>query len=685
MNPKIRFLRASLIISLAFLSLQSCKVDSTEPEPTSTVSPIKSTVPARTVPVTLPASTPATTVVTSSPVVVQPAPQNDVPGSGYEFPMKTTFVSSGTISTVPTFNSVSIYFNTVNSHESREALVRYRKTGTSKWIQGHTLWFDARSNAADDLYRSPAGFGRQYRGSLVQVEASKEYDIQVALKPSGEIISTKVKTWSEEKPIKKKISITASSNQTLNITESGSEAGYILYEASPNVSIDVQRKELYNIYVNASYVIIRGFTLKNAMKHGIALSSTSRNVIIEKNDISRWGRVAPDAQSQLNNWGMNLDSAVSTIGKSNGAVTQLVIQNNRMHDPIPTSNNWEENRQDYDEFEQPRFSNGAPVMNPHPIGPQAISLTGTGGNHVIRFNAMYSSDPEKGTKFNDAIGGGGSNFTTGGAPGKDSDIYGNQISDTWDDGIESEGGNMNVRIWNNQIQRTYMSIAISPVAVGPMYVFRNIAGHTRRNPGDKKGGNFIKGQSRISTKKVRDPKDNTKVINVPDFIAGGGRVFVYHNTSIGQLNVGISRSNEQLLNYVTRNNILQGRETAIQGQVPLSGSVNALYPKFDQYFKGHYFNDFDHDLMFPGINLTESKEGLSNTPQVNYEKNREAMGIVGTPRYRGTAEAPFMLAPDSLGINAGTRIPNFNDTFVGSEPDMGAEEAGATPIKFGPR
>jgi hypothetical protein len=35
------------------------------------------------------------------------------------------------------------------------------------------------------------------------------------------------------------------------------------------------------------------------------------------------------------------------------------------------------------------------------------------------------------------------------------------------------------------------------------------------------------------------------------------------------------------------------------------------------------------------------------------------------------------------GVDRGVRIPNFNDNFSGSAPDIGAEEKGAPPLVFG--
>ena len=45
----------------------------------------------------------------------------------------------------------------------------------------------------------------------------------------------------------------------------------------------------------------------------------------------------------------------------------------------------------------------------------------------------------------------------------------------------------------------------------------------------------------------------------------------------------------------------------------------------------------------------------------------------------------FQLKPDGPTIDAGEVIPTVNDDFVGKGPDLGAHEAGATEMKYGPR
>ena len=45
----------------------------------------------------------------------------------------------------------------------------------------------------------------------------------------------------------------------------------------------------------ASYVIVRGLTLKNSAEHGIVLGDVD-HVVIEGCDISGWGKVASDTK-----------------------------------------------------------------------------------------------------------------------------------------------------------------------------------------------------------------------------------------------------------------------------------------------------------------------------------------------------------------------------------------------------
>jgi predicted TPR repeat methyltransferase len=43
------------------------------------------------------------------------------------------------------------------------------------------------------------------------------------------------------------------------------------------------------------------------------------------------------------------------------------------------------------------------------------------------------------------------------------------------------------------------------------------------------------------------------------------------------------------------------------------------------------------------------------------------------------------LAPSSKAIDAGERLPGFNDDLAGAAPDLGAYELGLKPPRYGPR
>ncbi len=533
--------------------------------------------------------------------------------------------------------------------------MRYRAENSPLWSQAQSLWFDDRLPI--NFTPNKADQAQQYRGSIVKLASHTTYEIQVLMVPSGEMITTTAKTWNETYPVLRTVELTGIVKDTISLSESGSPNGYIVLTAETGSVSDVAGLKDYNILITGSYIIVRGLTLKNAAWHGIFLGPNSHDIVIEDCDISGWGRVAPDELSQLNNFGMNQDSAISNGRGGTALNTRLVIQRNRLHHPRPTANNWAQNRQDYDPKEKLAFTPaGAPVMNPHPIGPQAISITNSSGNNVIRYNNIYSDDLHH---FNDSMGGGGTNFSFDGFPGRDSDIYGNNISYCWDDGIESEGGNMNVRIFENYVDRAYKMIAISPVSIGPAYVFRNVVFRGARVPdpiAGLKGTAFIKAQARPDK-------------NEPNYFYGKGRVYVYNNTLLAAVvngvnqgvELGITRTSATLYNYVVRNNILNALHVAIDDSTNMTGDPSNLNR-----------NDYDRDLYQYGMNIN----------RVIQEKN----AILAAPVYDADSPSgPFTLCAGSPGQDQGFVIPNFTDGFIGAAPDIGAQERGASPLKFGAR
>jgi len=469
---------------------------------------------------------------------------------------------------VATFESIGLYWKPPADPGPAGCSVRYRTKDETAWKEGLPLWYDARN--------------RECRGSLVQLSPGTKYEIEVGGKA---IVAS---TWNETFPVKKTVKATGG---PLEIKEGGTKDGYILYEGG---TIEGGK---FNVTISAPYVILRGFTLKGAEQDAIRLLDGAHDVVIEDNDISGWGR-----KNYVNSkgWevGVDMESGVrADCRRFNKQLERVIIQKNKIHDPRYGANSW---------------SWG------HPAGPQGITFSYCGGNHVIRYNEITSSP---GHYFNDGIGG-EDNFSETGFPNADSDIYGNVVTHAWDDAIEAEGGNRNVRIWGNYLDQTATGIATTVTHWGPVYIFRNVYNRSRMKSERPPEGDD------------RDPF--AKAGSTEKY--GNGRRYVFHNTVLqpdgkNGAGAGIAGNSKQpLTNTVSRNNIFQVWR-------PHWAAINEA---------GGSGNDFDYDL---------SNGRLS-----------EKHGVSGGP---------------DKGIDRGVRLPNFNDSFVGSAPDIGAEEKGAAPLLFG--
>ncbi|HYE86460.1 MAG TPA: hypothetical protein VEA16_08910, partial [Vicinamibacterales bacterium] len=527
---------------------------------------------------------------------------------------------SGTGTTLPstnakaiaTFESLGMYWKPGTNPGSEGCTLRYRKASETSWKQGLAMWYDARN--------------AECRGSIVHLQPGTDYAVEMGI--GGEFkAGVNVKTWSENFPIAKTVKV-PSGSETLAITEGGTKDGYVLYEGP--ATIDVANAKDYNVTIAAPYVIVRGLTLKGAKINGVHLLAGAHDVVIEDNEITGWGR---QRTTLSNGWqvGVNHDSGIYAHCRDLGyMIERIIVQRNRIHDPRYTTNSWD-------------FG--------HPLGPQAVTYKHCGGNHVIRYNEVYSVDGKK--YLNDAFGG-GDNFSEIGFPHSDTDIYGNKISHVWDDAIEAEGGNRNVRIWGNYLDQTAIGIATTVVHHGPIYVFRNVYN-----------------RSRMKALKSLDSDDRANFAKSGTQSGfGDGRRYVLHNTLLQATQSGTTYplgvgggiiaagTSSPVTNTVSRNNILHVWKSSWD-------SIRT---------QGGGGNDFDYDLRNGGISAYAGAE---------------ANGIVGVPVYRAGHGwenwdgGNYQLDPSSPGYDRGVRIPNFNDGFTGAGPDMGAHEGDTPAMRLG--
>ena len=332
---------------------------------------------------------------------------------------------SATPRAVCTFASIGLYWTPDGGADDKPCRVRYRAIGEPAWREALPLWFDKRIG--------------EYRGSIVQLPSGTTYDVRLELAGGGPSTELKAATWSETFPVARTVPVDDMTGKTLTVDQSGTAAGYVLYThraGAATATIDAADQVDHCVEVKASYVIIRGLTLRSPKIHGIVLAKDAHDVVIEGCDISGWGRIDKDG------WGIDYDSAIYSKYQP---LTRVVIQRNRMHDPRSNSNSWQEFREGGERY--------------HPKGPQAICFFESAGNHVFRYNEFTTDEKH----YCNDIFGGGANRSLRGFPGADSDVYGNHIEGCWDDGLELEGGGCNVRVWGNYIDRTMVKIAIAGI------------------------------------------------------------------------------------------------------------------------------------------------------------------------------------------------------------------------------
>ena len=511
----------------------------------------------------------------------------------------------------PTFECLGIYYK-VDSDSPGECTVSYRAQGAKDWKQGLPLWFDIRDH--------------EFRGSIVGLTPDTGYELLLTC--GGKKVAMKARTRSDRFPAGKTTFLPdGTTDGTLRISEAGVPNAWHLVTPAEGAKtvLDPENSADYNIIVESSYVIIRGLVLKNAGIHAILIKEGVHDVVIEDCWFTFWGRGG--GPRSFGNLGGS-DSAVFAETGTSG----LVIQNNLMENPRGASNDWDAG---------------------HPNGPQAITLINSKGGNIIRYNEIRSTEDHG---FNDGFGG-GDNYSFEGSPCRDSDIYGNIISNTWDDAIESEGANMNVRIWGNYLHHTYQHIATAVTSKGPLYIFRNIFGVSRRTHLDPLGGSMIKlGE--------RDP-----------YI--GGRRYVFHNTALQPRGAFSVFSSHPCTNVVSRNNIFDCPGT-------LTGTREPAVP-----------SDLDYDL-FNGIPLVPGYEshGIHGKPSFIPANGLEFYLAPTTSRIEWgltttvhdgkklTVTDKVITVPNPA-VDAGIPIPNFNDDFKGSRPDLGAFERGNPPLRFG--
>jgi hypothetical protein len=233
------------------------------------------------------------------------------------------------------------------------------------------------------------------------------------------------------------------------------------------------------------------------------------------------------------------------------------------------------------------------------------------------------------------------------------DMYNNDLSEAIDDGLETDYGCHNIRVFNNRIINAHTGLSAQPTYGGPIYFI----------------GNELYNITILSLK-------------FHNWCTG---LEVYHNTMMVARHGFQSSSTWQ--NGILRNNLFLGFSgCAVQtGSAHTNTSLDyngyhktdkeclirwndgteiKTYPTLDDFREG---TGFERHGMLVDISIFEQAE-----PPL--EGNTYNWGTVN-----------LSLKEGSPPVDAGMILPNINDAYSGNAPDLGCYETGRPKPHYGPR
>lgn len=498
-------------------------------------------------------------------------------------------LAAGAPAAVATFECIGVTLPFQgDDNQNAKCEIEFRSEG-GEWQKGLDLFVDHRTNW---------GMSRGFRGSIVHLQPGTPYEIKLTYSdPDGGSGSTTLtpSTWKEGFAVKKVIALEVG-REKLALAEGGSaEEGYVVYDGQGRTLDGVELNDA--ILISANYVILRNLKIVGPKKNGIVIAPNLHDVVIEDCDISEMGVE-----------GENPPMSCGILAEDGSE--RIIIQHCTIHDPRGNAKTWD-------------FG--------HPLGFEAMSFIQSKGNHVIRYNLIYSTPNHY---IKDVLG--GANDGDSGNLRSDSDVYGNILSGTRDDGLEIEGFNINVRIWGNYVSDVFKAISTASIGynrshktdngIGPLYIWRNI----------------IMDAASSATK-----------------IRGDGGYYFLHNTVMESVPLALeapdpSRSPEIKWHGLVLNNII--------------GS-----PKAQRYRNIEDASEWTFDS-----NLYAAKR-----EDVLVVEGWERNGIFGVkPEFEKVGEHTYYIKEGARGLGEGQPIPNFS--LGSAKPDMGACERGVWEMKVGP-
>lgn len=245
-----------------------------------------------------------------------------------------------------------------------------------------------------------------------------------------------------------------------------------------------------------------------------------------------------------------------------------------------------------------------------------------------------------------------------GQPGRSVDFYGNEVLSAYDNAIELDYAERNVRVLRNRLTNSYAPMSFQPVYGGPAYAIRNVV--------------------------VNVAHEQLKFHSLGGTEETSGMI-VLHNTFVSSSHAMTLHDDTTSHDFVVRNNLFIGPTDTLDSKsveyiAPIDGGVfdnNGWYPdgRFDFGPAGDWgsFDEMAQSGVFEGNGV------LLATPILE-------SGVVGPATFTTALEPVDVTpAPSSGALDAGVGLANINADFEGAGPDLGAQERGCPIPVYGPR
>jgi hypothetical protein len=246
-------------------------------------------------------------------------------------------------------------------------------------------------------------------------------------------------------------------------------------------------------------------------------------------------------------------------------------------------------------------------------------------------------------------------------PLRNCDIFGNDIFDCSDDGIEPDYGYANNRMWGNRITNMYAyAFTFQPMYCGPWYFIRN----------------------QVVT------ASGVFKFNVEDCYVLANNTFV----SWGGIRRGYM---QEVLRTVSRNNLYITADDApvwsarSHGKEFAEREIYAPNWQTDVDYDGFDWGNAARAFVWNGKaykDLAGFAQAVGIEPRGRRVRKEEIFEGWDLPSKPVRVEPRTLtLRAESAAVDAGAALPNLVEDFAGKAPDLGACESGKPPPRYGPR